>query len=159
MGIRRQEIITPGQDRESTHDRSDSDGPRRVRAGEPRRAPAELDSGASATTALIHAHGKTAHLIPFTHWGNSGPPTGPAVVRRGPVRVRGPVRLRPWSGLSRRAVRKSPPARRRAMLPLPRRPGRDHPWATFMASEAVMPSASIQRASRGTGSRCRTACR
>ena len=33
----------------------------------------------------------------------------------------------------------------------------DQPWAMLTASEATMPSASIQRASRGTGSRCRAA--
>jgi hypothetical protein len=35
----------------------------------------------------------------------------------------------------------------------------DQPWATFTASEAAMPRASIQRARHGTGSRCRAACR
>jgi hypothetical protein len=35
----------------------------------------------------------------------------------------------------------------------------DQPWATFTASEARMPSASIQRASGGTGRRCRAACK
>ncbi len=71
----------------------------------------------------------------------SGPP--PAVVRT----IQASISYDPTSAIAGHAAAAAPT-----------RPW-DQPWATFTASEAAMPSASIQRASRGTGSRCRAACK
>ena len=96
---------------------------------------------------------------PGKHRATGWAPAGPAVAGCGPFLVRGPVRLRPWSGSSSRAVCTS--------LECDRGPRRG-----CRADQAVGPALGhvhgvrgrdAERehpaASRGTGSRCRAACK